>query len=394
LFYRIRQNEADRILLEGVFMKIKLLWGVVVVAVAVLAGCAGAPAPVEPEAPPAAPAAPAPAAAPVDPDAAAPGSAALGALNDAADRAARARALVRDFDGEGYFPSDWTDADGLYTQAESGRASATVREARESTARYTAAADALEALAGKTIPRYATDLADEVYNTRAGAVAAGAGTLAPDYLLQTDNKAVEALTAYEAGDYYPARDAALAARDRYGAVETGVYAYTIRLELEERGFVRYDSSAIASTDTAALSGLGAWDAGDIAAAAATAADVLARYDRSLARAKQSYATDSAAGAAAARQRALDVKANVAVRQDYDAAEGIYNRAVAYFRETLYDNAADQYVEALVKYDMVTQTAWDKRQTAEAALQAAELKMVESDGNARQAEMLINEGVIQ
>jgi hypothetical protein len=328
----------------------------------------------------------------VDPDNAPPDQAAVNGLNAAAQRAANARKLVTDFNGPGYFPSDWSVADSLYSQAESRRSSISIRETRESTARYNAAADALEVLAGKTIPQYAVDLEDEVLAARTGAVNAGADYLGQDYLLKADNKAVEALTAYESNEYYSARDSGIDARDMYAALETGVSAYKVRLEIEDRDFVRYDPSAIGATDTMALTALDTYEAdGNIAAAGASAADAFSRYSQSLAKSKESNASDAGAAATAERQRALDIKANVAMRQDYDAANAIFNRAATSYRAREYDEAAGLYFEARSLFESATQTARVKRQAAEEALRTAETKMAESDGNARSAELILEGG---
>jgi hypothetical protein len=347
------------------------------------AACKSPPAPTEP-APPAEE--------PADPDNAPPGKAAVDGLNAAAERAADARKLVMDFNGPGYFPPDWAAADSLYSQAESRKSSVSVRETRESTARYNAAADALEALAGNTIPRYARDLEDEVLAARNGAVNAGAEYLAPDYLLKADNKAVEALAAYESNEYYPARDSGINTRDMYAVLETGVNAYKIRLEIEDRNFVRYDPSAIEATDAMALAALDTYDAdGSIAAAGASAASAFSQYSQSLAKAKESNAADTGAAAAAERQRALDIKANVAVRQDYDTANTVFNRAASSYRAGQYDEAADLYSEARSLFESAVRTARVKREAAEAALREAETKMAESDGNARNAELILEGG---
>lgn len=330
----------------------------------------------------------------LDGDNAPPSQAAIDGLNAAAERAAKARKLVTDFNGPDYFPSDWGTADSLYSQAESQRSSTTVRETRESTARYNAAADALEPLAAKTIPQYAQDLENEIIAARDKAIDAGANYLAQDFLLEADTKAVEALTVYEAKDYYPARDTAFTARDMYAALETGVNAYKVRLEIEDRGFVRYDPAAIEATNAVIISAIDDYEDGDIASAQSKASDALARYSQSLAKAKESYASDAAALAAAERQRALDIKANVAVRQDYDAANAIFNRGAVSFREGRFDDAANLYLEARSLFEAATLTSRGKRDTAEDALRTAELKMVESDGNARQAEMIILEGGVQ
>jgi hypothetical protein len=327
----------------------------------------------------------------LDPENGPPDQNTLNSLNDAAARAAKARQLVMDFNGPSYFPPDWDSADSLYTQAESRKSTSTLRDARESVARYETAVTALTALGDKTIPRYAQDLESEVTNARIAAVNAGADYLAQDYLRKADDRAVEALNQYGEKDYYAARDTAFTARDMYSALETGVNAAKIRLEIEERGFTRYDPSAIAAADTLGLSALDDYDSGNIASARSKAADVRSQYSQSLLKGKEAYASDTGAAAAAERQRALDVKANVAVRQDYDAANAIYNRGVSSFRGKNYDEAASLYIESRSLFENTARIAREKRRLAEDALRAAELKMSESGEIAGNAEIILEGG---
>jgi hypothetical protein len=327
----------------------------------------------------------------LDPNDGPPDQASLNDLNAVVARAASARQLVIDFNGPAYFPPEWNAAEALYNQAESGKSTSNLRVTRESTTRYNAAVGAYNVLADKTIPQYAQDLENEVTASRDKAITAGAGYLAQDYLTEADNKAVEAYTTYQSKDYYNARDTAFVARDMYDALAVGVNAYKVRLEIEDRGFVRYDPSAIETTDAKGLSAIDDYDAGDIAGARSKAEDALSQYNQSLAKGKESYASDTGAAAAAERQRALDLKANVAVRQDYDAANAVYNRAVTSLRGRNFDDAANLYNQSRTLFEAVTASARDKRRIAEEALRQAENKMVESDGTARDAELILEGG---
>jgi hypothetical protein len=327
----------------------------------------------------------------LDPENGPPDRAVLNSLNDAADRAAKARQLVMDFNGPAYFPEDWSSADSLYTQAESRKSTASQREARDSANRYDAAAAAFNTLADKTVPRYAQDLEEEVTGSRTAAVSAGAAYLAQDYLQEADIIVVQALDQYEGKEYYTARDTAFVARDMYKTLEIGVEALKVRLEIEDKGFVRYDPTAIDAADKLGRSAIDDYQSGNVAGARGKASDVLSQYSQSLLKGKESYASDSGAAAAAERQRALDAKANVAVRQDYDAANAVYNRAVTSFRGKNYDDAADLYNESRSLFESAARTAREKRSVAEEALRAAELKMTESGEYAEKAEIQLEGG---
>jgi hypothetical protein len=326
-----------------------------------------------------------------DPDKAPADQASLDALNAAAGRAAKARQLVIDSNGPAVFPSDWQSAEALYTQAESGKDTSTAKAVRESTARYNDAASALEALADKSIAQFARELEAEVIGIREAALKAGAETVAGEYLRSADNTALEAIAQYEAKDYYAARDSAYLARDMYGVLKTGTNAYTVRQEIIDRNFVEYDPHNIGVADEIALSGIADYEAGDIKAAQDKADEVLFRYNLALRTGKESFAADKGAVAADERQKALNLKANVAVRQDFDAATSIYNRAVNSYRGQNFDAAAALYEESRAMYEVIGLVAEEKRRIAEEALRSVEEKMTESDMAAKNAELILEGG---
>jgi hypothetical protein len=324
----------------------------------------------------------------MDPEDGPPAQSILDNLNSAVARAVQARKLATDFNGAGYFPPEFDSAEALYAQAESGKSTKTMRSTRESAGRYNQAADAFTAVADKAIARYAEDLRAEVIAAREGAVNADAGFLAEDYLLQADNTAGDALARYNARDFYNARDKGITARDMYTVLETGVDAFKIRLEIDDNSFAGYDPAAIERTDAEALSAIADYEAGNIAGAKSKVGNVLSSYRRSLEKGWESYAADAGASAAAERQRALDFKANVAVRQEYDAANAVYNQGVSSYRGRNFDNAASRYTESQAMFESVTQSAREKRRIAEDALRQAARRVEESDETAQGAELIL------
>jgi hypothetical protein len=343
----------------------------------------------------------------LDPEAGPPSDSVLSAYRDAVKRADDARKLATDFNGPDYFPSDWQSADGLYSQAKAQDSVKTQAEARQSTTRWNAAADALEALSKTAIPRYAEDLTADVVAKRTALLATAAlvpqaawqdpmvkGT-AEDYLLDADNAAAGALAKYGDGDYYGARDEGVKAGERYEAMDTALQAALVRLELEARGLVRYDPSAVNDADNTGLEAVDAYNNGDYPGAKGKADNALAAYRASLAKAVESYAADAGAAAAAERQKAVDAKAPVAVKQDFDAAEAIYGEAGSLYQAKSFDDAASLYTDAQGLFSRAARAAREKRRAAEEALRAAELKIVESDSIAGNAEsILLNQGGMQ
>ena len=166
-------------------MKRKYLWWVLLglLALFTAVSCKSKPAPQEETPPPAQE---------VTQDT--PDQASLDALNAAAARAAAARKLVMDLDGASYLPDDWKAAEAQYTAAEQQKKTSTRQEVQESTARYNKAADLYDGMTIKLASILYEYAVKELVNARNAAIAAGAETLVPDYLLDADNviaKAVE-----------------------------------------------------------------------------------------------------------------------------------------------------------------------------------------------------------
>jgi hypothetical protein len=426
-------------------MKVKFLGLLVLVLLFGVVSCQTAP-PAEPEPEPIPP----PPAVVVDPDAAAPDQASLSNLDAAVRRAENARRLVMDFNGPDYFPDDWRNAESTYNRAQTGRRTATVRDVRESLALFNTAADAFEALAEKTIPRFAQDLENEVLAARNTAVRDGAESIAPAYLWKIDDISIEAMAQYEARDYYTARDTGFMARDGYNLITvglqayrfrheaaaagayvharyyilgidevafdaldlfearkfaevdekarlvrdaysvltTGVQTYLIRLELEDRDFVRFDRANIEAADAIAFTALDDFENRDIATATTKVNDVRTRYTRSLGVAWQAYATEAGNAATAERSRALEARANVAVRNDYEAANTIFIQGAQAVQRRDFENAANLYGRARTMFVNVTREALERRRLAEEAIRQAEQRMAESDEAAHRAELII------
>ena len=337
------------------------------------------------------PPAPPPAPPPVDPNSARPDQTALNNLDAAAQRLEEARKMIEDFYGNQYFPEDWANAESLYERAQRERKTGTAGEVRDSIALYNDAAAAYEAMLEKTMARYAEDLENQIVAARNNALASGAAYLAPDYLLDIDNAAADALALYQAKDYYKARDAGTQVLDMYKILGVGVDAYKLRLEIEERDFYRYDPSNIAAADAIALSALDDYATRNLVALGAKANDLLTRYTRSLNIALQAYATDCGAAASLERQKALDLRANVAVRQEYDEANTIFIQGINAFQMRDFDHSAIFYLQARDLFITVTDSARERRRIAEETLREAERRMAESDELAQRAESIIEGG---
>lgn len=354
--------------------------------------CAGAP-PAE-ETPPASGSGAAPAGTETpqpQPQVQAADEASLDALDAAASRAEAARRLADDFGGADLFSSDWNSADSLFTDADGRKNSSTRKDAEDSAARYNAAADAFDALNQKIIAHYYAEAEKTLTEARASAVNGGAETLTPDFLLHADETTAGAYEKYQAKDYYGAKDDALSALSMYDVLATGLKAYQTREEIADRGFEPYDPANIATADDSLASAVLSYSAGDYAAAGEKADSALSLYTAALSTAWESYAAEMAAAAAGARQKAIDLKANVAVKQNFDFAQIAYGQANAAFARKDFEEAAGRYTRCESTFEEIAASALEKKLAAEEALRLANQRMAESDETAKNAEIILEGG---
>jgi HEPN domain-containing protein len=351
--------------------------------------CAGTPPPEEAPAPPPPPP---PAAQPAgDPNLGPPDQAALDALAAAKARAEAARTRAIDFDGPVYAVPDWESAESQYLLAGQEEKTATLGEVKESAALYEAAAGAFDRVFELALPFYAQAREDEIVQARAGAVAAGIADIYPDRLLAADNTVDEAISRYEAKDYYPAASSAFLAVELFNALKTGAEAYAVREEIDDYDFVKYDPENYRLGDDSGGRALDAYDALAAEEALDAAGEALLRYNLVLRRGWETYAGERRALAGTERRAALDLKANVAVKADFDAAAGLYNQGETAFRAERYPEAVDFYFQSEYLFVVVGRTAAEKRRIAEEAIKTAEERTAASEETARNAEMILEGG---
>jgi hypothetical protein len=358
------------------------IFSIVIALVLLGVSCKSSAPPAEPA--PARESAPAPAA-PAQPGG--PSQASLDALNQAVARADAARKRASDFESPSYFPSDWETAEDQYNKAGSLPKS-TDAEVQQAAAAYNATADAYDGLFEKTIPLYAQAREDEIIAARDALIATGLTPTFPEYLQNADAIAVDALGKYEAKDYYAARDTAAKALAEYQALTTGAHAYLVRQEILDRDFVRYDEDNFDKAEGIAMDALNAHNAGDIQAAGNGAEEALLRYNLVLSTAWAGYAADRRSSATAERNKALNLKANIAVRDAFQEADTVFTQAETGFKSEKYEDSSILYIESETRFVIVSQDAEKKRRIAEETMKEAEEKIGESDETAKQAEIII------
>ena len=321
-----------------------------------------------------------------------PNQADLSALEAAAARAAQARSLAEMLDAPAVFPLEWDAAESLFEQAQRQRDTSTLGSTMESIARYERAAEAFDALTQRSAA-LAFELAfEQLEAAREAAIAAGAQEYTPEFLLHADNTAARGMREYEAGNFYAARDALQDAYAMYNTLTAALNAMTLREEISARGFEAHDPENIALGDEALFDAVEDFTSGYYQYALENAEKALSLFTQALITAWATIVTEAANTAAEHRQRALDYRANVAVRTEFDLAETIYNRANIALRGQDFETAVRLFDECKIMFIAVAETALERRQAAEEALRRADERLAESENIATYADELLEGGV--
>ena len=314
-------------------------------AVAFLAGCASKP-PVVDE----------PAASTVsDEDIAALHAEVLAARNDAFDLGAKDQ-----------FPTEYDAAEATYT---AGKTSMDAKDNDAAKASFETVLPVYRDLASRSAQAAAEKTRGDADAARQVAVANGAETQAPAALSAGDQYMAQAAAAYEAGNHREAFELYRKALYSFDAAEKKSSAAAVRDKVDAKDFGKLDSGnyALAGEQLAAVDGLLAEDPEGSSDAAEEA---LLRYNIVWKTGWEISATSGRDAAGEYKVEAEAIKAEVAVKDDYDAALAVWNEAMVYYAAGDYENALPLLERAKGMFKAVYETAAAKRAAAEAAINAA------------------------
>jgi hypothetical protein len=153
----------------------------------------------------------------------------------------------------------------------------------------------------------------------------------------------------------------------------------------------YDPENLERADEVGLMAISDYENGNIPQARDEAEEAALRYSLALSTGWESHAGGRRRTAGRERQRALDAKANVAVKEEYGKAAKAYDDAESSYRSKNFRDAARFYNQSSDLFTAAAQAAEEKRVVAEEAIRAAEEKMAESDETAKNAEILLEGG---
>jgi hypothetical protein len=306
-------------------------------------------------------------------------------------RADAARQRAGDFQAPVYAPEEWENAGNLYTRAD-GLPRNSAGEVRQAVSAYDEAAAAYDGAFRTAVPLYFRDRSLEINDARNELIATGLADQFSEYLAVADGIAAGAVEQYDREDYYAARDTAAQALLTYRGMKTGADAWLVRTEISDRGFSRYDPDNFDKADAAGLAAIDSYEAGNLQQASDEAEEAKLRYNLVLKTGWISFAGEKKDAAGEERQRALDLKANIAVRADFNAAAQIFGQAETSLKAERFEEAAGLYTQSEAGFVNSSRLAEEKRVIAEEAIRAAEEKMIESDENAQKAELILEGGI--
>jgi hypothetical protein len=317
-------------------------------------------------------------------------AASLQAFEDARAEAEAARAQARMVDAAFYFPEDWDSAESRYGEADKAGGPATLGEARNRADEWRQIAGAYDDLFGKTLPLFAEDKARQLLAAREAALEAGVRDILPDRFDATDELALSVQDKYDNGDYSGALTDGTTAYDRYVALKTVADAYALKLEADTYDFITYDPENYEAGADAGNKAVDLLDQGSLADAKESAGEAVNRFSLVLENGWIAYTNERSATAQSWRQAALDAKANVAVRNEYQNADRTYNEAHVAMRAGNFEDAADLFERSGILFRQSRDAAVEKQVKAEEAIRLAEQKVSESEANARNAQEIIGD----
>lgn len=282
---------------------------------------------------------------------------------------------LKDLMSEAYADADARYVEGVAAQ-DSGDTTTAVAKYSDSKAKFEALLS--EGVALRTRNKKAgaesarkTALSSGAAETAAERVAAGEARFAAAEALAAAGKHEEAYAEYEA------------ARLAWDAADRKARALAAKAEIDDNDWSGYDPGnyALAGERLAESDRLFPTDP---PASLDASEEALLRYNIALDKGYQDYAGERKGSSDEARIMAQDIKANVAVKDDYAAAQSVYDRAIAAFSAERYREASKLFEEAERLFAAAYESSAAKRAAALKALSDLEAAQAASDARARDA----------
>jgi len=314
--------------------------------------------------------------------------ASLESIAQARAAAEEARSRAEYVNGDDYFPDEWGLAEDRYSKAKDYAEPETKAETVAQLAEWKALTVVYEGIFNKSAPLFAVEQQKMLAAARAEAVDAGAEELVPDRLAQADAYAGTSREKLEKADFPGSVKDGKEALDRYNVLLAIAKAHNQQVEADNNQFFSTDPDNYMLAAEAGNKAVDLYDEAKFPEAQEAADEALNRFNQVVKNGWVSKVEEKASVANEWRTASQEVKANVAVRPEYDAAERIYNNAHVALRADEYAVASELFEQSSGLFAKAHDNAVIKRDRADEALREAEQKLAASEEKAQTAVELI------
>lgn len=285
-------------------------------------------------------------------------------------------------------PDDYKAADALYAV---GAKSYDDKDAPAAKEGLDAAIAAYKDLISRGIVEIAAAKKKDAEDMKATAIKAGADASqgerfgagdesfgAAESLLE-ESKAEEAIPEFESARLY------------YELAWKRSVAGDLKAGIEEKDFAKWDSGNFQVADNKYQAEEGFWASGNLADRAAgqdALEEAILRFNLVVQKGREMTVSTIKDKTDEAKRRSEDIKANVAVKDQYEAAQSLYAEGASQLAAKDYESAADSFDRAGAGFDEAYQAAAEKKAKADEAMKAAEEATAESQRKAEEADPLL------
>jgi len=290
-------------------------------------------------------------------------------------------------------PEDYKAAEGSYALAFEAYNAATKdpKEGPAAKAKLEACIAAYEDLLARGIVQLAEAKRGQADAMKAASLKVGADAKAVERFDEADMAYVLGQARMNNGDSEGAIEAFERARLYYELAYKRSVASDLRDEISVQDYEAWDSGnyQLAENKYAAEEGL--WASGrDREAGVDMLDEAILRFNLVIQKGRQSVASGVKVKTDDSKQRAEEIKANVAVKDEYNAALELYKEGTERLSVGDYEEATAILGEANYGFEAAYESAADKRATALAAMAAAEAAAADSARKAEEADKIVEQ----
>ena len=369
----------------------KVLLFLTIAAALIFGSCASKPPAPAPEPAPVVTPAPEPAPEPKAPEVPAVSQAELDAL------LAQAKALKKkSFDLKLFevLPDDYKASEGVYASAFAAYDAATKdpKQAQAAKDALGGSVASYTALIDKGVVALAKAKRDNADAMKAGALKAGADAKSPERFEAAGKEYDAAAALMDGGKHEDSIAVFERARLYYELSYKRSIAGDLRGRIGEKDYAKWDSGnfQLAEGKYAAEDGLWASGTGDRAAGVDMLDESILRFNLVVQKGRQMVATGSKEKTDDSKAKSEQIKAQVAVKDQYQSAVGVYDDGVSKLAAGNYEDAAAAFDQAREAFDAAYAAAADKRAKAQAAMDSAAAAAADSARKADEADAIVGQ----